>query len=330
MTLHRAIASLIFAIVGLLVARVGHADEVKLEGFGGRGGSAFRLDCGADGAIVGLNVRAAEWIDAVQVVCRKFDSSGNPVGQVYTRGFVGGASGAPASGTCPQGSVVGGLAGTWGDSLYGSPAIRSGDFVHSLDLECRKWNPSTQKFDRGAVQRINALKPGKSSLAMTDTRGWCPVDAIATAVEGRSGIYLDYIVLVCNRPVTIANVTLQSDGTRKGRPGIDQVAPQVVTIDCPGKVEAPPKIAGPDLEFAVVGWPNLRFYKATVERNQLICSYVTANDRATQPDQWRYARPTPAGLHCAADNAAPRFLCTKAAENKDLRTLQPPQPRPPR
>ena len=47
------------------------AQETRTAPMGGNGGAPYRLDCGQDGAIVGINARVDNFLNGVQVICRK-------------------------------------------------------------------------------------------------------------------------------------------------------------------------------------------------------------------------------------------------------------------
>jgi len=337
--LHQAVWALGLCLPAALALPVA-AQESIVPAMGGNGGSPFRLECGPDSALIGVHGRVGAIIDNIEGVCQKF-ANGKPVGRATLTAAAGGQGGEPAGPNCADpASVVTGIGGSWGAQTYQFPGIQlqqGANLVHDIVLRCQRWNEAAGRFDTTGTISFGGRQPGTIRRTATDSVGWCPPDSVAVGLVGRSGIFIDNITLLCRPLVTVSRVTLQSDGTKRDAvgKGAGELAPKVTIIDCPAKVQAPPAIVGPAGDWSVAGWPNLRIWKVWTDNNSIICGYVTANDRASQPDTWRYTMRLPAGQRCNPDPAVPgRVLCTPAAGNTERFNYQggqggPPRPPPP-
>ena len=339
-------------LAGAAISVSAAAQETIVPAMGGNGGSPFRLECPPNSALIGVDGRIGAIIDNVYGICRPF-ADGRPAGRITLTAAAGGTGGLPPTigdvGDTPGGSticgsnnsVVTGMAGSWGVSEVGIPTIKlqtGPNVVHEIVLRCERWDQASGRFLTTGTAGLAGRESGSMRRYGTDSVGWCPAGMVGVGLVGRSGIYVDNIALLCRRVPAVSRVVLYSDADKgkssAGKGGAD-LAQKIITIDCPAKVQAPPAIVGPAEDWAVAGWPNLRLWKATTDAKSIVCHYVTANDRAQQPDTWRYARAMPAGQRCNPDPAvAGRVLCSPAVGNADRFQYQggqggPQPPRPP-
>src|SRR5262249_50961082 len=130
------------AIISIVVGVVMSASAKILTGFGGDGGGPNDLDCGSNSVLVGLDARYGDFMDSVEIVCRKVDASGR-LGPEYLSGRAGGNGGQPHRKTCPTSSVVGGISGGYGR------------YINSITLICRSWDGRSKAPTSNEVARID-------------------------------------------------------------------------------------------------------------------------------------------------------------------------------
>lgn len=174
------------------------------DGIGGNGGAPFRLDCGEWGILVGITGRSGAVVDQVGGLCVKIDPrSATWVGGVYETARVGGSGGGPFRKACPVGHA---LMGVEGSTTYAANTT----VVRMLDIKCislgihRRWDGSqimgTRMVFNGDPEphRIAAAQHLCEPPLKPDghhQRAW---GRVGLAFEGRAGLYLDRIRLVCN------------------------------------------------------------------------------------------------------------------------------------
>ncbi len=168
----------------------------NLTAFGGGGGGAFRLACGAGQAAVGVDVRAGAEIDQVEVICQQVglsvDRGSTPHGfttratggQART-GTAGGGGGGQVTFVCPGGSFLHAL------------QVRSGARVDQATFTCAR------------LEFVGY--PGAPRLARSDTgsRSFggngggerptqrCRDDELMAGLFGRAGARLDQMGPIC-------------------------------------------------------------------------------------------------------------------------------------
>jgi hypothetical protein len=272
----------------LLLAGTAVAQETRTPPIGGNGGGPYRLDCGQDGAIVGINARVDNFLNGVEVVCRKVRDN-QLVGDTYVVGNTGGDYGRRVQQLCPVGSLVTGLSGSWNARSYNIPGVQvfaGANYVHEIALRCQRWNDRANRFETAGTIGAGGSRPGSERRGPNDAAGWCPANAVGSALEGRSGIYIDSIALVC-------------DQTRI-RP------PRFESLKCPPNVRATADVVGNDGPWKATDGQALRFWRVWVENDTMICGYVTTHDRGDKnPDHWRIVRDLPNNGRCRVDDGRP-------------------------
>jgi hypothetical protein len=263
------------------------AQETRTAPMGGNGGSPYRLDCGQDGAIVGINARVDNFLNGVQVICRKVRNN-ELVGDAYTVGNAGGNAGRRMQQVCPAGSLVTGLSGSWNARSYNFPGVQvfaGANYVHEISLRCQRWNDRANRFETVGAIGAGGSRAGSERRGANDAAGWCPANAVGSALVGRAGIYVDNIALVC-------------DQTR--------IRPRFDSFKCPANVRATADVVGDNGPWKAMGAETLRFWRVWIENNNMICGYVTAHDRGDRtPDHWRVVRDLPNNARCAVETARP-------------------------
>jgi len=279
---------LIGAAACLVLAGTAVAQETRTAPLGGNGGSPYRLDCGQDGAIVGVNARVDNFVNGVEVVCRKVRDN-QLVGDAYVVGNAGGNGGRRVQQMCPAGSLVTAISGSWNARAYNFPGVQvypGANYVHEISLRCQRWDDRANRFENAGTLTFGGSRPGSERRGPADAAGWCPANAVGSALEGRSGIFIDSVALVC-------------DQARIRQPRFE-------SFKCPPNVRANADVVGNDGPWKAVGGETLRFWRVWVENNTMICGYVTAHDRGDKtPDHWRVTRDLPNNARCVTDNAKP-------------------------
>jgi len=200
---------LVFVLGGILMSTLlsptpALARLAPYDGIGGNGGAPFRLDCGEYGILVGLNGRSGAVVDQVTGLCVKIDPvSGIWVGGVYETTPAGGPGGVRFHKICPVGQALTGIQGN-------STRFQGNDVVSSLEIDCTKLkitehvqNPEIKGWREIDIQgdpdpyKISALQdlcyhPAKGTGHYQ--RAW---SQIGIALEGRAGLYVDHMHLIC-------------------------------------------------------------------------------------------------------------------------------------
>ncbi|HEY7534232.1 MAG TPA: hypothetical protein VH681_15790, partial [Nitrospiraceae bacterium] len=176
------------------------------DGIGGPGGVPFRLDCGASGLLIGVAGRSGIVIDQIAGVCVKIDPiSGVWIGGSYETAHYGGNGGSPFSKRCPVGQALWGLDGSV-NYFDGTPV------VGSIDIKCVDiglYGQSTSAVIEGTrlIDYYGDTDPYKVKADQDycdspqvgvnvhrESRRW---SGIGVALEGRSGVFVDRVHIVC-------------------------------------------------------------------------------------------------------------------------------------
>jgi hypothetical protein len=174
------------------------------DGIGGNGGAPFRLDCGEYGILVGLNGQSGAVVDQVTGLCVKIDPvSGIWVGGVYETNPAGGTGGGRFHKICPVGQALTGIQGN-------STRFQGIEVVSSLEIDCTKLKiTDNAQFPEIKGWREIGLQGDEDALKSPEFQDLCYTPAKATghferawsqigiALEGRAGIFVDHIHLVC-------------------------------------------------------------------------------------------------------------------------------------
>jgi hypothetical protein len=155
--------------------------------YGGPGGGAFRFDCPSGHFMVGAKYRAGSWLDQIAVICAKIGPLGldyDPIGPAF------GGNGGNVSRieTCNLNQVITGAA-----VLLNS----SNKFVKEIDFGCRSpYNGSYRSIIVGSPASI-----------FPDHYQLCRNGEAITGIQGRAGLFIDAIGMICGALPEIAPST---------------------------------------------------------------------------------------------------------------------------
>lgn len=203
--------ALIGAFAVLLDVASAQADTV-LPPFGGPGGGAFTARCAQDKFLTGFALRTGDDVDAIRPLCvRMLGRSVAGMIDVFPRQF-GGTGGGPRELVCPiEAPLVTGMR-----IEVDGEATR---IVNGIQLFCGT------TIGPAMIPSPSFEGPVAGRPSWDERR--CPAGQVAAGIDGRSGIWLDAVGLVCDQPKitvppTIADATLPSIG---GSGGVAFVAP---------------------------------------------------------------------------------------------------------
>ena len=203
--LTRSTLGMVFAVVSMLalVSPAG-ARLAPFDGIGGAGGAPYRIDCGESALLVGVTGQSGLVIDRIAGLCVKIDPvSGTWVGGVYETASAGGTGGSRFQKACPVGQALIGLEGTI--KYFSGTNVVASLGINCTELKIRtEFQPPVIKgfrqvgpqgdFDPLTVDASQdlcyppVLKPGHSQVEWT---------RVGIALEGRAGLYLDHVHLLC-------------------------------------------------------------------------------------------------------------------------------------
>jgi len=188
----------LFLIVLTSLFLAAPALAIDLEVSGGKGGGPFRIRCDPGSFITGLEGRAGALFDNFRIQCGSFDPVSRritPRGAVpITIGTSGG--GGPTSASCPGGWAVKRInfTNTWRDG-----ATINDQFVYHINFQCQSpTGPETMGLTYGpsAPMKNPSFFLGGTMMS-TDSTQECPPGEFAMGMQGRSGLYVDALGLIC-------------------------------------------------------------------------------------------------------------------------------------
>ena len=207
-----------------LVATGGVCAESSRGLMGGGGGSLFRARCPADQLLAGFEVRTGDDIDAIRPLCVSAYGPTAISSVLLTGGLLerrpwspdrlvpgsttnnepwhGGGGGRLNHVLCPlERPIVSGLRTLAG----GENTI----VIFNIALFCDRANGDVPQasmsviFDAQGIQRENRSKAVRKHNQRDQSQG-CPNGQVAVGIEGRSGIWLDALGLICSEPTIVA------------------------------------------------------------------------------------------------------------------------------
>jgi len=196
--------------VMLLFVLSAHAQSsVILPAIGGSGGGQFIARCPESQHLTGLELRTGDDVDAIRPLCVKAYgpretnppslTSGTGLVTVFKSplgldtvkleaGWYGGTGGGLRNVVCPKDTpiVIGMSVGVAGKNTR---------IVHNIDLFCGV---------AAAAQKPSgfpgAVYDGPAGYALISDKQSCPVGLVAVGINGRSGIWVDSVGLICGEP----------------------------------------------------------------------------------------------------------------------------------
>jgi hypothetical protein len=218
-----SLAVVIAFVASLLLAQAAMAEETLLEVFGGKGGNPVRVDCEPGSYVVGFTGRAGAWIDQVSVVCARWNENTQKLGAAsqgqVSKPFGESTGGDALSESCPDGWAVSAVAiRTTLEEANSSVNVKNyrSKLVHGIRFYCR---PAIAGSGNVIHKTLGSWSTGDVS------RFWgpwsCPPRELATGMQGRAGLFVDALGLVCGLRPEPAAVGVESkpldDATAPGR-----------------------------------------------------------------------------------------------------------------
>jgi len=162
--------------------------------FGGSGGNKnYNLNCGNNAALIGVNVRKGMYLDQISIICQRIKNDGE-LGDVFSKGPVGGNGGSGYSSRCKPKYVSGGVYIAW---------HRVGPItgpVTTLDLQCSRWSSSAK--GRSQQGSYYAKFIGTRSAAGSKAKGSFNCGGkknVLRGLKGKYGLVIDSMQAYCVR-----------------------------------------------------------------------------------------------------------------------------------
>jgi hypothetical protein len=212
-TLVPVVAAFALAIGRISAAHA--AGDQLLPPIGGGGGGQFFARCQAGDILNGFELNTGDDVDAIRPICAT-PQSATVIGQrnLYSQKF-GGDGGSPARLVCPDNAP---LLQTLEIGYEGEKTL----IVNNVRLYCTAvavnqatpQYPSAMFDGRAIVEGSDALLAVSGSYIPLDfKRGICPPGQVAVGINGRSGIWLDAVNLICgDSPINPNNPPVKSIG----------------------------------------------------------------------------------------------------------------------
>ena len=183
------------------------ADATMTQVFGGPGGSPYSLVCANGSFLVGFYAKAGGWVDSVGLLCAPYDPASRQMQHNFVHGpATGGAGGSPQEAYCVLGEAVTaiGVAFTRGGGL-------DRQYTNTIDIYCPTPNPSRCISSGEGCGQIASKFTGPTvshEVFYLYDKMTCPSEERATGIQGKSGIYVDSMGLIC-APLPTAAVAPQ-------------------------------------------------------------------------------------------------------------------------
>jgi hypothetical protein len=191
---------------------------------GGRGGVAFRQQCGEHEYLVGFEARGMSWADAIRISCARHALPRYTVGPATAPlGFKGGSGGTLRTARCPSPAeavagieiVVTGSRGTL--SVNDDPQLVTG-----FHFWCGRLAPPHERNEQRyeLLSAAHFLASGSSGVFSTGREVTfpvpqsCPAGTLAVGLQGRAGQYVDAVGLICGAAPTPVAAMGPSNPTR--------------------------------------------------------------------------------------------------------------------
>ena len=192
----RRLISLSAAMLFLVVSAQAQTDA-KLESIGGPGGGQFVARCPQGQFLTGVDLRYGDDVDAIKIICVAAYGPAD-VGPPVTGGEVFGGSGGGQVEkiVCPKENpvVTGMYVNAWGEDTL---------VVGSIGLYCGVAATTQVLRDMDILHSGNHT--GGASITSREPKRAngtqrCPTSLVAVGINGRSGIWLDAVGLICGVP----------------------------------------------------------------------------------------------------------------------------------
>lgn len=160
------------------------------------GGNPFALTCEEGSYLTGFEGRVGAWIDKVTIYCAKWNDIQLDVSSsMGAKGFAGWSDGGnPGDASCPRGWLI---AGPWSTRYTRDDDIL---VLHSIAFNCRP-PPGGEQADLAPVKFGSTfpitVRKGAHDDLFNEFNSECPDGEVATGIEGRSGLYVDSLRILC-------------------------------------------------------------------------------------------------------------------------------------
>jgi hypothetical protein len=197
--------------------------QVYLPPLGGNGGGQFKSPCAAGQSLAGVELRVADDVDAIRPVCASTYGPTKIGNETVAASWNGGAGGVRVERLiCPPARpvVLAISIGAEGQKTF---------IVNNVHLFCGLAATTDQQLEDypsaifdgpGYKPSPNYVTgdPGSSNRQYTSQR--CPAGQVAAGINGRSGIWLDAVGLVCAAPATGSITPPAKPPVALGRPPV--------------------------------------------------------------------------------------------------------------
>lgn len=182
----------------MILVLANHPAQAQFPVLGGPGGGGFTRSCSPPDYVVGIYVRAGAWIDAIGLKCGTFNTAGGTRFSVppFNTPFHGGNGGALQEKVCPTNSSVRRI--KFGFTLTTNNSPKYIDFV---ELTCRRHVGAAELTSVDCMETGNGCwefhpaHPPQPSFR--SFRQDCPDGTKMAGINGRSGVFLDALGLIC-------------------------------------------------------------------------------------------------------------------------------------
>ncbi len=216
--------AVLLVFVGALVLSHAAARATQFEVYGGPGGQPFTALCPAGYHLVGLEGRTDKWVDKMAPICGSWIKEREGFVNRISMKWVGASEGGtPAAVQCPHGYGL----KQWTFWFTVGETLRP-KFVSTIHIVCEAVvvDRGHFEFDFGNTQFGYKWAGGGTSPSRPRPSGsnTCPRGELAVGFEGRSGLFIDALALICGPSPTKLNY--ESSPTQSGN---------MTTLQRPGK-----------------------------------------------------------------------------------------------
>jgi uncharacterized protein YkwD len=196
----RAVAFHTLLFASMFATAAAQATDLPVQG--GPGGTNFRRECSGD-HVVGVYVRSGLWVDAIGLKCATFDQAqGKFKYPPWNTPYYGGGAAPIQEHVCPNDRYVSGV-------MFN--ITREGDhpFIDFVELTC-------SPIAGSGVATKECLQTGEGCYGQGSFVQTCPAGEAAIGIQGRSGIYVDALGLICGpKPAINTQTTTSSQSTNQ-------------------------------------------------------------------------------------------------------------------
>lgn len=159
------------------------------ETVGGSGGGPFRLSCPSGMAMIGINARSGEWVDALSPICAVWVKGNRTLGEIDEQPGTGGSGGGRTWMRCQgrRGAVT---------SLWVWPVNRDHRrLIGRILIDCGDYEQPSNFANKlpGSADGIGSAYDRERAHLR------CGPGEVAVGLYGRSGAYIDRVGLLCER-----------------------------------------------------------------------------------------------------------------------------------